>query len=56
MNASDTYRLDAYIYGMHGSRKYNQRGANSDNLFFNEGREDPNSNIGPSSAREQNAI
>ena len=43
---------------MRGSRKFCQKGSNSDNnVFFDEGREDSNSTKrGPSSAREGNAI
>ena len=43
---------------MRGSRKYCQRGSNSNNFFLvDEGREDPNSaKSGPSSARQRNGI
>ena len=33
--------FEIYIVCMRGSRKFCQRGSNFDNIFFNEGREDP---------------
>ena len=46
---------------MRGSRKFFQRGSNSDNVFFRflvaEGKEDPNTTkSGPSSARQRSGI
>ena len=42
---------------MRGSRKFCQMGSNFDNVFYDVGREDPNSTIsGPSLARQRNAI
>ena len=42
---------------MRGSRKFCQRGSNTDNVFLRECREDRNATkSGPSSARQQNAF
>ena len=49
-----TSEMITKLENMRGAREFCQRGSNSDNVFINEGGEDPNSTeSGPSSAHSE---